>query len=208
MEKRQLRLKRYLFWKRVFDIVGASLVILILTPLLLFIVLAIKLTSRGPVVFSQERIGEDGKEFMVHKFRSMVCGAEKLKEGLRHLDDTDGPIFKIKDDPRVTGIGKYLRRHSFDELPQLFNVLKGDMSLVGPRPPLPEEVREYTSHQRQRLSVIPGLTCLWQVSGRSDISFYEWIELDIYYIEHRSFLLDFKILIRTIPVVIVGHGGY
>ena len=145
---------------------------------------------------------------MVHKFRSMVCGAEKLKEGLRHLDDTDGPIFKIKDDPRVTGIGKYLRRHSFDELPQLFNVLKGDMSLVGPRPPLPEEVREYTSHQRQRLSVIPGLTCLWQVSGRSDISFYEWIELDIYYIEHRSFLLDFKILIRTIPVVIVGHGGY
>lgn len=208
MEKRQLRFKRYIFWKRVFDILGASLVILVLSPLLLLLVLTIKLTSRGPAVFSQTRIGKDGKEFMLHKFRSMVSGAEKLKEGLKHLDDTDGPIFKIKDDPRVTEIGRYIRRHGIDELPQLFNVLKGDMSLVGPRPPLPEEVREYTSHQRRRLSVMPGMTCLWQISGRSDISFYEWIELDIYYIEHSSFPLDFKILLRTIPVVISGYGGY
>ena len=119
-----------------------------------------------------------------------------------------GPVFKIRQDPRITKLGRFIRKYSIDELPQLFNVLKGEMSLVGPRPPLPEEVREYTAHQRRRLSVKPGLTCLWQISGRNELSFYEWIELDIYYIERRSFLLDLKILIRTIPVVITAKGAY
>lgn len=203
-----LRMARYLFFKRLFDIIISFFALIVLFPLLIIVALVIKLDSRGPVIFIQKRVGKDGEEFLFYKFRSMVHGAERLKEHLHHLSETDGPIFKIKHDPRITRIGRFLRKTSIDELPQFFNVLKGNMSLVGPRPPLPEEVAKYTPHQLKRLSIKPGLTCLWQISGRSNISFYEWIELDIYYINYMSFLLDLKILIRTIPVVITGRGAY
>ena len=202
------KLDKYLICKRALDMTLSFLALIMLFPLFVIIAIMIKFDSRGPIIFTSKRVGKDGKEFMLYKFRSMVKEAERLKGDLKHLNETDGPIFKIKRDPRITRVGRILRRTSMDELPQFFNVLKGDMSIVGPRPPLPSEVKEYTLHQMKRLSVIPGLTCLWQISGRSNISFYEWIELDIYYIQHRSFMLDLKILIRTIPVVIIGKGAY
>ena len=204
----QARLNTYTRFKRLFDILISFMLLILLFPLFMILAIAIKLGSNGPLVFCQKRVGKNGKEFTLYKFRSMRHGAEESKSRLRYLDETVGPIFKIKEDPRITKVGRFIRKYSIDELPQLFNVLKGQMSLVGPRPPLPEEVREYTHHQRRRLSVVPGLTCLWQISGRSELSFYEWIELDIYYIEHRSFLLDLKIIIRTIPVVVTGKGAY
>ena len=200
--------KKYLIYKRLFDIIISCLGLIALFPFFIVIAAAIKLNSKGPIIFAQNRTGKDGKKFRFYKFRSMVHEAETLKDEVRSLSEVEGPIFKIKKDPRITKLGRFLRKSSIDELPQLFNVLKGDMSLVGPRPPLPEEVKQYTPHQMQRLSVWPGITCLWQISGRSEISFYEWIELDIYYIEHRSFLLDLKILVRTIPVVLSGKGAY
>jgi len=200
--------RKYLICKRLFDIVISCLGLIILFPFFIIVAAAVKLNSKGPIMFVQNRTGKDGKEFRFYKFRSMVHEAENLKDKVRSLSEVEGPIFKIKKDPRITKLGRFLRKSSIDELPQLFNVLKGDMSLVGPRPPLPDEVTQYTPHQFQRLSVPPGITCLWQVSGRSEVSFYEWIELDIYYIEHRSFLLDLKILIRTIPVVLSGEGAY
>ncbi len=199
---------QYLILKRLFDIIISFLVIMLLFPLFIIITIAIKLDSKGPVLFSQKRVGENGRTFAFYKFRSMVHGAEALRVKLEGLSEVEGPIFKIKQDPRITRLGKFLRHASIDELPQFFNVFKGDMSLVGPRPPLPKEVEKYTPHQMKRLSAKPGLTCLWQISGRSNVSFYEWVELDIYYIQYRSFLLDLKILIRTIPVVIIGKGAY
>ena len=201
-------LRKYLFYKRMLDVALSFLGLIVLSPLFIVVAITIKIDSRGPIIFVTKRVGKGGKEFLFYKFRSMISGADRLRDSLHHLSETTGPIFKIKEDPRITKVGRFLRHTSMDELPQLFNVLKGDMSLVGPRPPLPEEVREYTPHQKKRLSVVPGITCLWQISGRSNISFYEWIELDIYYIENRSFLLDLKILIRTIPVVISGEGAY
>ena len=200
------------FWyplvKRAMDI-GVSLVgILLSFPLWALIALSIKTDSRGPIIFKQVRIGKEGKPFVLYKFRSMHAGAEKMKEQLKHLSVAEGPIFKIKNDPRVTRVGRVLRRTTLDELPQLLNVLKGQMSLVGPRPPLPEEVAVYTPLQKKRLEVTPGLTCLWQVSGRSEISFSEWVQLYLYYIQHQSFLLDVKILIRTLPAVISRRGAY
>ena len=201
-------MQKYIFCKKILDKTLSLSAIILLFPFFLIAAIVVKLDSRGPVIFGQTRVGKNGKEFTLYKFRSMRHGAEELKSRLRHLDETVGPIFKIKEDPRITKVGKFIRKYSIDELPQLFNILKGQMSLVGPRPPLPEEVQEYTPHQRRRLSVVPGLTCLWQISGRSELSFYEWIELDIYYIEHRSFLLDLKIIIRTIPVVVTGKGAY
>ena len=202
----------YRFWyqtvKRTIDLVVSLAGILLSFPLWILIALCIKYDSRGPVIFRQTRVGKDGKHFVLYKFRSMQLGAEGMREKLKHLNIAEGPIFKIKDDPRVTRVGRFLRRTTLDELPQLLNVFKGEMSLVGPRPPLPEEVAVYTSLQKKRLEVTPGLTCLWQVSGRSEISFSEWIQLDLYYIQHQSLLLDIKIMIRTIPAVLSRRGAY
>jgi len=203
-----LNLKKYIIYKKLLDIVLSFSMLVVLFPLLIIVAILIRLDSKGPIIFGQKRIGKDGKEFTLYKFRSMIHGAEELKESLRYLDETTGPVFKIKDDPRITKIGRFIRKYSIDELPQLFNVLKRDMSLVGPRPLPVEEAEQYTPYQRRRLSVVPGLTCLWQISGRNELSFYEWIELDIYYIKHRSFLLDLKIIMRTIPVVVTGKGAY
>lgn len=172
------------------------------------IALAIKIDSAGPILYSAQRVGRNGKLFTMYKFRSMVAGAEEQKESLRQLNDADGPVFKIKNDPRRTRVGRFLRRTSFDELPQLWNVLLGQMSLVGPRPPLLEEVAEYKPWHMQRLSVIGGMTGLWQVSGRSDLTFDELCLLDIYYIENWSMALDLRILLQTIPHSLFGRGAY
>lgn len=174
----------------------------------MMIAMAIKLDSRGPVLYAAERVGHDGHKFMMYKFRSMVVDAELQKEGLAHMNEADGPIFKIKNDPRLTRVGRFIRRTSLDELPQLFNVLRGQMSLVGPRPPLPEEVAQYKPWHRQRLTVIGGITGLWQVSGRSDLTFDELCLLDIYYIENWSLSLDIRILLQTIPYSLFGQGAY
>ena len=190
------------------DIFLALLGLLVSLPLWFLIMVFIKYDSKGPVIFKQVRVGKEGKLFVLYKFRSMHLGAEEMKESLKHLNVAKGPVFKIKDDPRVTRVGRFLRRSTLDELPQLVNVVKGEMSLVGPRPPLPEEVAVYTPLQKKRLEVTPGLTCLWQVSGRSEISFSEWIQLDLYYIQHQSLLLDIKILIRTLPAILSRRGAY
>jgi lipopolysaccharide/colanic/teichoic acid biosynthesis glycosyltransferase len=163
----------------------------------------------GPIIYSQERIGKDGKPFLFYKFRSMIVGADKLKDKL--LDDNeskDGVIFKMKRDPRITKVGRVIRRYSIDELPQLINVLKGEMSMVGPRPPLPKEVNQYTLEDRKRLHIKPGITCIWQVEGRSDIPFTQQVELDKQYIRSQSFWEDLKILLKTIPAVLTGKGAY
>jgi lipopolysaccharide/colanic/teichoic acid biosynthesis glycosyltransferase len=172
------------------------------------IVLAIKLDSPGPVLFRQTRVGKGGKPFILYKFRSMAIGAEEQKDLLRDLNEADGPIFKIKADPRRTRMGRWLRRLSLDELPQFYNVLRGDMSIIGPRPPLPEEVAEYQPWHMRRLEIAPGITGLWQVSGRSELPFDEMALLDIYYVEQWSPALDLKILLRTIPTVLFGDGAY
>jgi exopolysaccharide biosynthesis polyprenyl glycosylphosphotransferase len=194
--------------KRVLDL---AIVILLGIPALLLavvIAIAVRLDSPGPVFYSGVRVGPKSKLFDMYKFRSMVLGAEEQKEALKERNEADGPIFKIKDDPRLTKVGRWLRRSSLDELPQLYNVLLGQMSLVGPRPPLPEEVAEYKQWQRQRLSVIGGITGLWQVSGRSDLTFDELCLLDIYYIENWSLTLDMRILLQTIPHALFGRGAY
>jgi exopolysaccharide biosynthesis polyprenyl glycosylphosphotransferase len=194
--------------KRFMDL---SVTILLSIPLLLataVIATAIKLDSDGPVFYSGKRIGKGGKLFNMYKFRSMIVGAEEQKYSLSEQNEADGPLFKIKDDPRLTRVGRWLRRTSLDELPQFLNVLLGQMSLVGPRPPLPEEVEQYKPWQRQRLVVIGGITGLWQVSGRSDLTFDELCLLDIYYIENWSIALDIRILLRTIPYAIFGRGAY
>jgi exopolysaccharide biosynthesis polyprenyl glycosylphosphotransferase len=180
--------------------------IIILSPLLILIVIAIKITSKGPVLFSQIRCGLNGRQFKFYKFRTMVVNAESLKEELKDHNEMDGPVFKMTKDPRVTPIGHFLRATSLDELPQLFNILKGEMSLVGPRPPLPSEVREYQLWQRRKLSMKPGLTCIWQVSGRNNIPFQEWMKMDLEYIDNWSLFLDFKLLALTAKEVIIGGG--
>ncbi|MDP8235286.1 MAG: sugar transferase [Candidatus Erginobacter occultus] len=197
-----------LLLKRGFDIVISFFALLLLSPLLAAIAIAIKLTSPGPAIYVSRRNGKKGQLFNFYKFRTMVPGAEGMLESLRHLDETDGPIFKIRNDPRVTRVGKFLRRYSLDELPQLWNVLRGDMSLVGPRPPTPNEVEQYADWQLKRLEIRPGLTCLWQVKGRSNLSFREWMKFDLFYIENWSFWLDIKIILRTILVVFKGQGAY
>jgi exopolysaccharide biosynthesis polyprenyl glycosylphosphotransferase len=194
--------------KRVIDMVGALLCLTVGGPVLGLIAAAIRLDSRGPVIFRQTRVGANGKMFEMYKFRSMYEGAEQQLEEIRDLSEVDGPIFKMKDDPRVTRVGRILRRGSLDELPQLWNVLRGDMSLVGPRPPLPSEVSQYMEWQKKRLEVRPGMTGLWQVSGRSLLSFDDQCLLDIYYIENWSLWLDFKILARTVPEILFGNGAY
>jgi lipopolysaccharide/colanic/teichoic acid biosynthesis glycosyltransferase len=194
--------------KRVLDVVGASFTLVIGAPILLLAAIAIKLESRGPVFYKSTRIGRRGRAFTFIKLRSMVNDADSRRHDLRHLNEADGPVFKIFADPRVTRVGRWLRSTSIDELPQLFHVLSGEMSLVGPRPPLPEEVRQYEPWQLHRLDVRPGLTCLWQISGRSRIGFDEWMRLDLEYIRNQSLMLDLKILLRTIPAVLSREGAY
>lgn len=194
--------------KRAFD-VGFTLLLLTLAALpMLLIAILVKLTSRGPVLFKQIRVGEGGRYFWFYKFRSMCVDAEAKKAELMHLNEVTGPVFKIKHDPRVTRIGAILRKYSLDELPQFFNVLAGDMSLVGPRPPIPSEVEQYTAYERGRLAVRPGLTCLWQIGGRCNLSFERWVELDLAYIDTMSFANDLKILCKTVPAVLRGSGAH
>ncbi|MCD4751144.1 MAG: sugar transferase [Thermoanaerobaculales bacterium] len=194
--------------KRMIDIAGALLGLILILPLLPFLILMIKVDSPGPVLFKQERVGYRGRIFPCYKFRSMERGAEARKSELSHMNEATGAAFKIQDDPRITGVGRYIRSSSLDEFPQLFNVLKGDMSIVGPRPQIPSEVAEYTSAQARRLLVRPGLTCLWQVSGRSQLDFTEWMALDLAYVRQRSLRFDLWVLSRTIPAVIERKGAY
>lgn len=194
--------------KRLLDL-GITAILFIPSLIVMAVIaVAIKLDSPGPIIYASERVGRNGQRFRMLKFRSMVVGAEEQKDALRELNEADGPIFKIKDDPRLTRVGRTIRRLSLDELPQIFNILQGEMSWVGPRPPLPEEVADYKPWHRQRLAVVGGLTGLWQVSGRSDLTFDELCLLDIYYIENWSFGLDVRILLQTIPLVVAGRGAY
>ncbi|MDY0101620.1 MAG: sugar transferase [Lentimicrobium sp.] len=194
-------------WKFVVDMLASFFIILIWSPVLLLIALAIKVTSKGPIIFKQKRVGLRGREFNIYKFRTMVQDAEKLKARLAKQNEMDGPVFKMKNDPRITKIGKILRKTGLDEVPQFFNVLKGDMSLVGPRPPLPSEVEQYERWQLRRLSMRPGITCIWQIApNRNSISFEEWMKLDLQYIDTWSLKIDFILLIRTIRTVARGSG--
>jgi exopolysaccharide biosynthesis polyprenyl glycosylphosphotransferase len=196
-----------LFVKQLIDTAVAACALVLLVPLLAFVAIAVKLTSRGPVFFRQERVGLHGRTFHMLKFRSMVADAEALKAALASRNERNGPVFKIARDPRITPLGRFLRKYSIDELPQLLNVLRGDMSLVGPRPAVPAEVARYEGWQRRRLSVRPGLTCVWQVSGRDQVSFGTWMLLDMRYIDHWSLWADVRLLFRTVPVVLLGRGA-
>jgi exopolysaccharide biosynthesis polyprenyl glycosylphosphotransferase len=194
--------------KRVFDFTAALFLLILLAPVMVLIAILIRIDSHGPAIFRQTRCGKDGKPFTFLKFRGMVNNAESLLPGIEHLNEAQGPIFKIREDPRITRVGKFIRRTSLDELPQLFNVLKGEMSLVGPRPPIPSEVLKYEPWQRNRLLATPGLTGLWQVSGRSELSFDEMVRLDIDYIEQWNLRLDISILFRTVAAVAKSEGAY
>ena len=206
---REVRISRLGRYSKRFMDLGTALILSIPTILAsILIATAIKLDSEGPVLYRGLRIGKDGKPFQMYKFRSMVVGADQQKLSLQEQNEADGPIFKIKEDPRLTKVGRWLRRTSLDELPQIYNVLLGQMSLVGPRPPLPEEVEQYKPWQKQRLAVVGGITGLWQVSGRSDLTFDELCLLDIYYIENWSLAFDIRILLQTIPYVLFGRGAY
>jgi exopolysaccharide biosynthesis polyprenyl glycosylphosphotransferase len=197
-----------LFLKRTVDVVAAAFSLVLLFPLLAAIAAAIRITSPGEVLFRQTRCGLGGRRFTLFKFRSMVNNAEQLRAELHQLNELEGPHFKISDDPRITPVGRVLRRFSLDELPQLWNILRGDMSLVGPRPAIPDEVEQYEPWQRRRLRMRPGLTCIWVLEGRSDVDFQRWIQLDLDYIDNWSLWLDCKIFFRTIPIVISGRGAY
>ncbi len=196
-----------LSFKRLMDVILASSLIVLSLPVIAGIALLIKLTEGGRVLYTQTRCGLNGRRFTMYKIRTMVEGAENHQGDLLHLNEMDGPVFKLRQDPRVTNLGRFLRRFSLDELPQLFNVLRGDMSLVGPRPPIPDEVARYQRWQRRRLSMKPGLTCLWQVSGRNQLDFDRWMELDLQYIDSWSPWLDLKILLKTVPAVLTGRGA-
>lgn len=201
--------KGYLFIKRFFDIVASFFALILLLPLFLVVAILIKLEeSRGPVFYSQIRVGRNGKKFRMYKFRSMCIDADQKLKDLLSKNEVEGAMFKMKDDPRITKIGKWIRKTSVDELPQLWNVLLGDMSLVGPRPPLPREVAKYTDYDKQRLYVKPGCTGLWQVSGRNDVGFHEMVNLDITYIKTRNLWTDIKIMFRTILIMIHPNGAY
>jgi exopolysaccharide biosynthesis polyprenyl glycosylphosphotransferase len=193
--------------KRAFDIASSFAALALLSPILVFVGVLIKFTSRGPVFFKQQRVGLRGRPFHMLKFLSMVANAEDLKAKLAALNEQGGPVFKIRSDPRITNVGRFIRKYSIDELPQLINVLRGEMSIVGPRPPIPSEVAKYEAWQRRRLSVRPGLTCVWQVSGRNEISFEEWMYLDMQYIDHWSLAQDFQLILKTVPVVLTGRGA-
>ncbi|MBM3472677.1 MAG: sugar transferase [Armatimonadetes bacterium] len=190
------------------DLVGASVALLMALPLMIVTAIVIKLESTGAVFFHHTRLGQGGEPFEFFKFRSMCQEAVVLRAALEGMNEVSGPVFKIRKDPRITAVGRVLRKMSVDELPQLWHVLTGQMSLVGPRPPVPDEVARYEPWMLQRLSVKPGLTCIWQVSGRSDIGFDEWMRLDVEYVRNRSLWLDLKILLLTIPAVLTGRGAY
>jgi exopolysaccharide biosynthesis polyprenyl glycosylphosphotransferase len=191
----------YCFLKRTIDVICSLMGLIFLSPLLLIISILVKIESKGPIFFCQERVGQNKKTFGMYKFRSMVADAEELKKKLASKNEMSGPMFKMKEDPRVTKVGKFIRKTSIDELPQLINVLKGEMSLVGPRPSLPNEVVYFESWMRKRFEVKPGLTCYWQVSGRNDIEFEEWMELDVKYVRERNILLDIKLIYKTFFVL-------
>ena len=194
--------KLYLFIKRSIDIICSLAGIIVLSPVFLIVAVLIKIEDpKGSIFFCQERNGQHPNTFKMYKFRSMVHNAEELLKDLQHKNEQTGPAFKMANDPRITKVGKFIRKTSLDELPQLFNILKGDMSLVGPRPPIPREVREYNPYQMQRLLVKPGLTCIWQVSGRNNIGFDEWVDMDLEYIKTRNLLLDIKLILKTVKVL-------
>lgn len=194
--------------KRLFDIVAATCGIVILSPLMIIIAVLIKGEDHGPIFYKQVRVGKNGKTFKMYKFRSMFVNADKMLDKLKEQNDVDGPMFKMKYDPRVTKIGHFIRKHSLDELPQFLNVLKGDMSLVGPRPPLPSEVAEYSDYDKQRLYVTPGCTGLWQATERNEVGFNEMVQLDIQYIQRASFMFDLWIIWKTIEIIIKPNGSY
>jgi exopolysaccharide biosynthesis polyprenyl glycosylphosphotransferase len=196
-----------LFLKRAMDLGLASMLLLVTAPLLLVVAALVRASSPGPVIYRQLRCGLNGRRFWLYKFRSMYRDAEQQRAQVEHLNEMDGPVFKSSRDPRVTPVGRLLRKTSLDELPQLFNILKGEMSFVGPRPPLPEEVARYETWQRRRLRMQPGLTCLWALAGRNQLNFAQWMQLDMEYIDNWSLALDFKILLRTIPRVLSGRGA-
>jgi lipopolysaccharide/colanic/teichoic acid biosynthesis glycosyltransferase len=197
----------YLIIKRVIDIIGALCGILFLSPVMIVVGIWIKLDSKGVIFFIQNRVGKDGREFMMYKFRSMCTEAEFFLDRLQDKNEMSGPMFKIKEDPRVTKVGRFIRKTSIDELPQLFNILKGEMSIVGPRPSLPKEVAQFTSFQKQRLIAKPGLTCYWQIRGRSDVSFEEWMKMDVKYLEERNTWIDIRLIFMTIRVLIGDEGA-
>ncbi len=196
------------FGKRALDVLGAVFALVVASPVIAVLALLIRIESRGPVFYKSTRIGRGGRPFTFYKLRSMVKDADRKRHKIAHMNEADGPIFKIARDPRITRVGRFIRTTSLDEIPQFYNVLIGDMSLVGPRPPIPEEVAQYEPWQLRRLDVRPGITCLWQISGRSRIGFQEWMRLDLEYIRHQSLALDLKILLRTIPAVLSREGAY
>ncbi|WP_286028557.1 sugar transferase [Ligilactobacillus agilis] len=216
MKARQITLdsdqidKRYVYrlGKRAFDFTASLLALIPLSIVFIAIALLIKLDDHGPVFFTQTRVGRHGKEFKIYKFRSMRVDAEDLLERLLAKNQVDGPMFKMKDDPRISRVGKFLRKYSLDELPQLFNVLIGNMSLVGPRPPLPREVAKYTDYDKQRLYVTPGCTGLWQATERNNVGFAGMVKLDLEYIQNASWWLDLKIIFMTVKIIIVPNGAY
>ncbi len=192
----------YYFFKRTMDVICSLLALIVLSPIFLVVAILIRLEAKGNCIFSQERVGQYGEKFKMYKFRSMVANAEEIKHTLFNKNEMSGPMFKMKEDPRVTKVGKFIRKTSIDELPQLVNVLKGEMSLVGPRPSLPKEVMKFEDWMMERLSVKPGLTCYWQVSGRSDIGFEEWMKLDVKYVRERSTLVDIRLIFKTFGVLL------
>lgn len=199
----------YLTVKRLFDIVASLAALIVLSPLFLIVALIIFIDDpHGSPFYSQLRVGKGGRLFRFWKFRSMVVNADDLRAELEEQNEKDGPVFKIRDDPRITRVGRFIRRTSIDELPQLWNVLKGDMSIVGPRPPLPKEVETYGDYERQRLLVTPGLTCYWQACRRrDDVGFDDWVDMDVRYIRERSLIVDVKLILRTVGVVLTGQGS-
>lgn len=200
--------RTFVLTKRIFDILFSATVLLLLAPFFGFVAILVKISSRGPVFFSQERVGICGRPFRMWKFRTMIVGAEAQKAALQAKNELAGPAFKMKNDPRVTAVGRFLRKYSIDELPQFLNVFLGHMSVVGPRPPIPAEVRKYKQWQLRRLSVKPGLTCIWQVSGRSRVDFDTWMRMDIRYIEKASPWFDLRLVVKTIRAVLYADGAF
>lgn len=194
--------------KRLFDIVVATCGIVVLSPLMIIIAVLIKAEDHGPIFYEQIRVGKNGKTFKMYKFRSMFVNTDKMLDKLKEKNDVDGPMFKMKNDPRVTKVGHFIRKHSLDELPQFLNVIKGDMSLVGPRPPLPSEVSEYSDYDKQRLYVTPGCTGLWQATERNEVGFNEMVQIDIQYIQRASFIFDLWIIWKTVEIIIKPNESY
>nr|WP_302518327.1 sugar transferase [Limosilactobacillus mucosae] len=199
----------YRMVKRIFDVVASAIALVLLSPLFLILAIAIKIDDpNGPVFYTQTRVGKNGKTFQIIKFRSMISNADKLLARLKNQNEVEGAMFKMKNDPRITRVGRFIRKYSLDELPQLINVIGGSMSIVGPRPPLISEVEQYTDYDKQRLMVVPGCTGMWQVGGRNDVDFDEMVRLDLTYIQNRSVWLDLKIMFETVKIMIVPNGAY